>query len=141
MLVRVMSDSIKCKNDLDKGGCSSAMMSLPVTVGSGAESFSQLSARLVALLQLLTPRCYVIRLVSPPPPGSAAGSAAGVLQEAILDDVGWTPEGWSDIARRCREQDRSQLAQEILTVLSSQDGTVLLSPDAEGARLMEHIFM
>ncbi|XP_048862715.1 clathrin heavy chain linker domain-containing protein 1-like isoform X2 [Brienomyrus brachyistius] len=72
---------------------------------------------------------------------SIRSGTPGALQEAILADVGWTPEGWGEIAKHCRQQDRSPLAQEILTVLTSRDGTVLLSPDAEGAKLMEHVFM
>nr|XP_006638533.2 PREDICTED: clathrin heavy chain linker domain-containing protein 1 isoform X1 [Lepisosteus oculatus] len=64
-----------------------------------------------------------------------------VFEQMILEDVFCTPEEWSEIADRCRETSHTQLAQDITEILSAQAGAVLLSPDSEDAKLMEHVFL
>nr|XP_046258294.1 clathrin heavy chain linker domain-containing protein 1-like isoform X2 [Scatophagus argus] len=65
----------------------------------------------------------------------------GVLGEVILEDCGSSPDVWAHMASVCSELNRADLSQAILSVLLNQSGTRVLSPDLEGARLMEHIFL
>ncbi|KAM4607428.1 clathrin heavy chain linker domain-containing protein 1-like [Polymixia lowei] len=65
----------------------------------------------------------------------------GVFEREILEDSLCSVEDWGEIADLCAKQNRTRLAQEILSVLLAQSGTARLSPDPEGARLMEHVFL
>ncbi|XP_066553077.1 clathrin heavy chain linker domain-containing protein 1-like [Amia ocellicauda] len=64
-----------------------------------------------------------------------------VLAKTILEDLICSPEGWSEIAAQCRENNLTQLAQDIIGILSAQAGVVLLDPGSEDARLMEHVLL
>ncbi|KAM9450178.1 clathrin heavy chain linker domain-containing protein 1-like [Clarias gariepinus] len=63
------------------------------------------------------------------------------LQKTILEDETCSIESWSEIAARCEQTERLDLAQDIASVLLLQDGAVRLSPGLDGAELMEHVFM
>ncbi|XP_056251840.1 clathrin heavy chain linker domain-containing protein 1-like isoform X2 [Seriola aureovittata] len=65
----------------------------------------------------------------------------GVLQDVILEDSDSSVEVWILIASLCSELKRADLSQDILSVLLDQGGTRVLSPDLEGAGLMEHVFL
>uniref|UniRef100_W5LLY0 Translin-associated factor X-interacting protein 1 N-terminal domain-containing protein n=1 Tax=Astyanax mexicanus TaxID=7994 RepID=W5LLY0_ASTMX len=65
----------------------------------------------------------------------------GALQQTILDDVMCSAEGWSEIAARCVQRERPQLAQGIISTLLSQPGAMCLPQEQESAKLMEHVFM
>ncbi|XP_037637294.1 clathrin heavy chain linker domain-containing protein 1-like [Sebastes umbrosus] len=64
----------------------------------------------------------------------------GVLEEVILQDSSSPVDVWIVVASLCSELNRADLSQAVLSVLLDQSGTRVLSPDLEGARLMEHIF-
>uniref|UniRef100_A0A3B4YPF8 Uncharacterized protein n=1 Tax=Seriola lalandi dorsalis TaxID=1841481 RepID=A0A3B4YPF8_SERLL len=66
---------------------------------------------------------------------------SGVLQDVILEDSDSSVEVWILIASLCSELKRADLSQDILSVLLDQGGTRVLSPDLEGAGLMEHVFL
>ncbi|XP_059215129.1 clathrin heavy chain linker domain-containing protein 1-like [Centropristis striata] len=65
----------------------------------------------------------------------------GVLEEAILQDSSSSVEVWTSVASLCSELDRADLSRAVLAVLLDQSGTRVLSPDLQGARLMEHVFL
>ncbi|XP_038586259.1 clathrin heavy chain linker domain-containing protein 1-like [Micropterus salmoides] len=65
----------------------------------------------------------------------------GVLEEAILEDSSCSVDLWTDIASLCSELNRADLGRAVRSVLLDQSGTRVLSPDLEGARLMEHVFL
>ncbi|XP_051815596.1 clathrin heavy chain linker domain-containing protein 1 isoform X2 [Acanthochromis polyacanthus] len=66
---------------------------------------------------------------------------AGVLQEVILEDNGSSVDVWVDVASLCSGLNRADLSRAVLSVLVEQSGTRILSPDLQGAELMEHIFL
>ncbi|KAI5610045.1 clathrin, heavy chain b (Hc) isoform X3, partial [Silurus asotus] len=68
-------------------------------------------------------------------------SGQGAFQNTILDDEMCSAEGWSEIAGRCEQTGRVDLAQEIMSTLLLNDGAVLLSPGHDSAQIMEHVFM
>ncbi|XP_040906295.1 clathrin heavy chain linker domain-containing protein 1-like, partial [Toxotes jaculatrix] len=72
---------------------------------------------------------------------SFVSQGPGVLQDAILEDDGSSVDIWIDVASLCSELNRADLSQAVLSVLLDQGGTRVLSPDLEGARLMEHVFL
>ncbi|KAK5854308.1 hypothetical protein PBY51_015390 [Eleginops maclovinus] len=72
---------------------------------------------------------------------SCVSRGQGALEEAMLQDVGSSVEVWDDVASRCSELNRADLSQAVLSVLLDQSGTRVLSPDLEGGRLMEHVFL
>ncbi|KAF3841784.1 hypothetical protein F7725_023735 [Dissostichus mawsoni] len=63
------------------------------------------------------------------------------LEEAMLQDGGSSVDVWEDVASRCSELNRADLSRAVLSVLLEQSGTRVLSPDLEGGRLMEHVFL
>ncbi|KAM9345488.1 clathrin heavy chain linker domain-containing protein 1-like [Symphorus nematophorus] len=65
----------------------------------------------------------------------------GVLEQVILEDSSSSVDVWTDVASLCSELNRSDLSRAVLSVLLDQSGTRALSPDPEGARLMEHVFL
>ncbi|KAI4891069.1 hypothetical protein NFI96_002406 [Prochilodus magdalenae] len=65
----------------------------------------------------------------------------GALVKAILDDVMCNVESWSEVAARCEQRERPQLAQEIISTLLSQPGAMCLLQEQDSAKLMEHVFM
>ncbi|KAM4730067.1 clathrin heavy chain linker domain-containing protein 1-like isoform 2-T2 [Anableps anableps] len=65
----------------------------------------------------------------------------GVLQDAILEDSSSSVDVWEQVASLCSDLKRDDLRRAIRSVLLGQDGTGARSPDLEGARLMEHVFL
>ncbi|XP_070772732.1 clathrin heavy chain linker domain-containing protein 1-like [Enoplosus armatus] len=65
----------------------------------------------------------------------------GVLEEVILEDSSSSVDVWTDVASLCSEMNRADLSKAVLSVLLDQSGTTVLSPDLEGAQLMEHVFL
>ncbi|XP_051232776.1 clathrin heavy chain linker domain-containing protein 1-like isoform X2 [Dicentrarchus labrax] len=65
----------------------------------------------------------------------------GLLEEMILEDSRSTVDVWANVASRCSKLNRADLSLAVLTILLNQSGTRVLSPDLEGARLMEHVFL
>ncbi|XP_070697703.1 clathrin heavy chain linker domain-containing protein 1-like [Pempheris klunzingeri] len=65
----------------------------------------------------------------------------GALEEVILEDSRSSVDVWIDMASLCSGLNRADLSQAILSILLDQSGTRVLSPDLEGARLMEHVFL
>ncbi|GAA6230817.1 clathrin heavy chain linker domain-containing protein 1 [Lates japonicus] len=65
----------------------------------------------------------------------------GVLEGVILEDRDSSVDVWSDVASLCSELKRADLSQAVLSILLDQSGTRVLSPDLDGARLMEHVFL
>uniref|UniRef100_A0A3Q3E444 Translin-associated factor X-interacting protein 1 N-terminal domain-containing protein n=1 Tax=Labrus bergylta TaxID=56723 RepID=A0A3Q3E444_9LABR len=65
----------------------------------------------------------------------------GVLEEVILEDSKSLLDDWTDVASTCSELNRADLSQVILSILLDQSGTRVLSPDLEGAGLVEHVFL
>ncbi|XP_068184102.1 clathrin heavy chain linker domain-containing protein 1-like [Antennarius striatus] len=65
----------------------------------------------------------------------------GVLEEAILEDSHSSLDDWTQLASLCAELNRSDLSRAIMAVLLDQNGTRVLTPDPEGARLVEHIYL
>lgn len=59
----------------------------------------------------------------------------------ILEDSGSSVDTWTHVASLCTGLKRADLSCAILSVLLDQSGTGVLSPDVEGARLMEHVFL
>ncbi|XP_067901020.1 clathrin heavy chain linker domain-containing protein 1-like isoform X2 [Heterodontus francisci] len=72
-------------------------------------------------------------------------SGQGALEQAILNDVDCTLEGWQEIADACNAHNYNTLANSILTVLTSQEGGTVIritaDDDNDGARLTEHLFL
>ncbi|XP_035028111.2 clathrin heavy chain linker domain-containing protein 1-like [Hippoglossus stenolepis] len=64
-----------------------------------------------------------------------------VLENAILEDSDSSVDVWINVASLCSELKRPDLNRAIMSVLLDQSGTRVLSPDLEGARLMEHVFL
>ncbi|XP_050807811.1 clathrin heavy chain linker domain-containing protein 1 isoform X7 [Gopherus flavomarginatus] len=65
------------------------------------------------------------------------------LEQVILNDTVCTLEGWKKIADTCAENKHEKLSQEILSILTSQEGVVQISPldDDDDVKIMEHIFL
>ncbi|XP_029449310.1 clathrin heavy chain linker domain-containing protein 1 [Rhinatrema bivittatum] len=63
------------------------------------------------------------------------------LQEVILNDVICTPEGWTDIANECSNNNYINLSEKIISVLISQDGVLEIFSTEDDAKIMEHIFL
>uniref|UniRef100_A0A8C2XPK7 Uncharacterized protein n=1 Tax=Cyclopterus lumpus TaxID=8103 RepID=A0A8C2XPK7_CYCLU len=66
---------------------------------------------------------------------------SGVLEEVILQDSSSSVDVWTVVASLCSELNRADLSRAIRSVLLDQSGTRILSPDPEGARLMDHVFL
>ncbi|KAM9847992.1 clathrin heavy chain linker domain-containing protein 1-like [Aulostomus maculatus] len=64
-----------------------------------------------------------------------------VLDDVILQDSVSSVDDWVNVASLCSGLNRADLSQAIMSVLLDQSGTSALTPDPEGARLMEHIFL
>ncbi|XP_035256933.1 clathrin heavy chain linker domain-containing protein 1-like isoform X2 [Anguilla anguilla] len=58
----------------------------------------------------------------------------GALEQAVRGDRAYTAEGWSQIAGRCRETGRPQLAQAVSSALASLRGATRLPPGIERTR-------
>ncbi|XP_005743617.1 clathrin heavy chain linker domain-containing protein 1 isoform X2 [Pundamilia nyererei] len=65
----------------------------------------------------------------------------GALEEVIVGDVGSSVDVWTHVVSLCSELERDDLSRAILSVLLSQSGTRIVTPDPEGARLMEHVYL
>ncbi|XP_053474950.1 clathrin heavy chain linker domain-containing protein 1 isoform X2 [Ictalurus furcatus] len=65
----------------------------------------------------------------------------GALEKTVLEDDLCSVESWSEIATRCEQTNRLDLAQDITSTLLRQDGAMRLSPGLDSAKLMEHVFM
>ncbi|XP_070833923.1 clathrin heavy chain linker domain-containing protein 1-like [Chaetodon trifascialis] len=65
----------------------------------------------------------------------------GALEEVILEDSGSSVDVWTSVASLCSDLNRADLTQAVLSTLLDQAGTRVLSPDLEGARLMDHVFL
>ncbi|KAF4071351.1 hypothetical protein AMELA_G00272250 [Ameiurus melas] len=65
----------------------------------------------------------------------------GAFEKTVLEDDLCSVESWSEIAARCEQTNRLDLAQDITSALLRQDGAMRLSPGLDGAKLMEHVFM
>ncbi|XP_044866406.1 clathrin heavy chain linker domain-containing protein 1 isoform X2 [Mauremys mutica] len=65
------------------------------------------------------------------------------LEQVILNDTVCTLEGWKKIADTCAENKHEKLSQEILSILTSQEGVVQISPfdDDDDVKIMEHVFL
>ncbi|XP_026211434.1 clathrin heavy chain linker domain-containing protein 1 isoform X2 [Anabas testudineus] len=63
------------------------------------------------------------------------------LEEVMLEDCRSSVDTWTNVASLCSELNQSDLSRAILSILLDQSGTRVLSPDLEGARLMEHVFL
>ncbi|KAL3050660.1 hypothetical protein OYC64_012641 [Pagothenia borchgrevinki] len=72
---------------------------------------------------------------------SCVSRGQGALEEAMLQDGGSSMDVWEDVASRCSELNRANLSRAVLSVLLEQSGTSVLSPDLEGGRFMEHVFL
>lgn len=66
---------------------------------------------------------------------------SGVLEEVILEDRGSSVEVWTHVASVCLELNWADLSCVVLSIMVEQSGTSVLSPDLEGVRLMEHVFL
>ncbi|XP_069033358.1 clathrin heavy chain linker domain-containing protein 1-like [Embiotoca jacksoni] len=69
------------------------------------------------------------------------GRGQGRLEEAILEDAGSSVDVWTDVASLCCDMQRADLSRVVRSVLLDQSGTGVVSPDPEGAELMEHVFL
>ncbi|KAF6727577.1 Clathrin heavy chain linker domain-containing protein 1 [Oryzias melastigma] len=67
--------------------------------------------------------------------------SAEVLESVVLQDSGSTVDVWDTVASLCSGLGRADLSRAVRAVLLDQEGTRVLSPDPEGARLTQHIFM
>ncbi|KAG8000310.1 Clathrin heavy chain linker domain-containing protein 1 [Nibea albiflora] len=65
----------------------------------------------------------------------------GVLEKVILEDSRSSVDIWTIVSSLCSKMNRADLSQAIRSVLLDQSGTRALSPDLEGAQMMEHIFL
>ncbi|XP_047459460.1 clathrin heavy chain linker domain-containing protein 1-like [Mugil cephalus] len=65
----------------------------------------------------------------------------GHLEQVMVEDGVSSVDTWTDVASLCSRLDRADLSRAVLSVLLQQSGTRILSPDPEGARLMEHVFL
>lgn len=59
----------------------------------------------------------------------------------ILQDSSSSVDEWTVVTSLCTELNRADLSQAVLSILLDQSGTGVMSPDPEGARLMEHVFL
>uniref|UniRef100_A0A8C9Y946 Uncharacterized protein n=1 Tax=Sander lucioperca TaxID=283035 RepID=A0A8C9Y946_SANLU len=107
----------------------------------------------------LSPSLSLLQLLTAPQQGRAAILSVGVACStllsdpqqqqlslqlldslAILQDSSSSVDLWTNVASLCSELNRADLSRAVLSVLLGQSGTSVLSPDLEGARLMEHVF-
>nr|XP_040035065.1 clathrin heavy chain linker domain-containing protein 1-like [Gasterosteus aculeatus aculeatus]XP_040035066.1 clathrin heavy chain linker domain-containing protein 1-like [Gasterosteus aculeatus aculeatus] len=72
---------------------------------------------------------------------SFVGEGRGGLEEVILQDSSSSVDEWTVVTSLCTELNRADLSQAVLSILLDQSGTGVMSPDPEGARLMEHVFL
>ncbi|XP_054456700.1 clathrin heavy chain linker domain-containing protein 1-like [Anoplopoma fimbria] len=72
---------------------------------------------------------------------SFVSKGRGVLEEVILQDSSSSVDVWTDVASLCSELNRADLSRAVLSILLEQSGTRIMSPDLDGARLMEHVFL
>ncbi|XP_030604250.1 clathrin heavy chain linker domain-containing protein 1 isoform X2 [Archocentrus centrarchus] len=63
------------------------------------------------------------------------------LEEVIMGDCGASVDVWTDVVSLCSELKRDDLSRTVLSILLSQSGTRIVSPDPDGARLVEHIYL
>ncbi|XP_072363953.1 clathrin heavy chain linker domain-containing protein 1-like isoform X1 [Scyliorhinus torazame] len=72
-------------------------------------------------------------------------SGQGALEQVILHDIYCTLDDWQEIADACKTHNHNALADNIFTVLTSQEGgTVIMitaDDDNDGARLTEHVLL
>lgn len=66
---------------------------------------------------------------------------SGVLEEVILEDRGSSVEVQTHVASVCLDLNRADLSCVVLSVMVEQSRSRVLSPDLEGVRLMEHVFL
>ena len=64
-----------------------------------------------------------------------------VLEDVILEDGGSSVDVWTDVASLCSGLKREDLSWAVRSVLLNQSGTGVRSPDLDGGRLMEHVFL
>ncbi|NXD09718.1 CLHC1 protein, partial [Nothocercus nigrocapillus] len=69
-------------------------------------------------------------------------SKKNTLEQMILNDTVCTVEGWKKIADSCAENKHGELSQQIISIITSQDGVFESSAleDEKDAMLMEHVF-
>ncbi|NWI09940.1 CLHC1 protein, partial [Crypturellus soui] len=69
-------------------------------------------------------------------------SKKNTLEQTILNDTVCTVEGWKKIADSCAENKHEELFQQIISIITSQDGVFESSAlqDEKDAVLMEHVF-
>ncbi|NWY04262.1 CLHC1 protein, partial [Nothoprocta ornata] len=69
-------------------------------------------------------------------------SKKNTLEQIILNDTVCTVEGWKKIADSCAENKHAELSQQIISIITSQDGVFESSAleDEKDAVLMEHVF-
>ncbi|XP_068587976.1 clathrin heavy chain linker domain-containing protein 1-like [Cebidichthys violaceus] len=72
---------------------------------------------------------------------SVVSKGRGASEEAILQDSGSSVDVWSVVASLCSELNRADLSRAVLSILLDQSGTRIMTPDLEGARLMEHVLL
>ncbi|XP_074532438.1 clathrin heavy chain linker domain-containing protein 1-like [Halichoeres trimaculatus] len=72
---------------------------------------------------------------------SSVSRGRAVLEKLILEDIKTSVDEWTNVSRVCSELNRADLSGVILSVLLDQSGTRLLSPDLEGVKLIEHIYL
>ncbi|XP_037321734.2 clathrin heavy chain linker domain-containing protein 1-like [Pungitius pungitius] len=72
---------------------------------------------------------------------SFVSGGRGGLEEVILQDSSSSADDWAVVTSLCTELNRADLSQAVRSILLDQSGTGVLSPDPEGARLMEHVFL
>ncbi|XP_074845605.1 clathrin heavy chain linker domain-containing protein 1 isoform X2 [Carettochelys insculpta] len=65
------------------------------------------------------------------------------LEQVILNDMVCTLEGWKKIANTCAENKHEKLSQDIISILTSQEGVFHISSfdDEDDAKIMEHVFL
>ncbi|KAM4591918.1 clathrin heavy chain linker domain-containing protein 1-like [Odontesthes bonariensis] len=63
------------------------------------------------------------------------------LEDVILEDGGSSVDVWTDVASLCSGLKREDLSRTVRSVLLNQSGTGVRSPDLDGGRLMEHVFL
>ncbi|KGL79725.1 Clathrin heavy chain linker domain-containing protein 1, partial [Tinamus guttatus] len=69
-------------------------------------------------------------------------SKKNTLEQMILNDTVCTVEGWKKIADSCAEDKHEELSQQIISIITSQDGVFESTAleDEKDAVLMEHVF-
>ncbi|XP_043911117.1 clathrin heavy chain linker domain-containing protein 1 [Protopterus annectens] len=63
------------------------------------------------------------------------------LEQVILTDEICSPEGWKKIADECSINNYNALAEEIMSIITSQDGILEISGNDDDRKIMEHVFM